>query len=286
MKSQHSIHLLGLTLATLLISTSGALGKYIDLPTPVIIWWRSVLGMLFIYLFCRFKNISIRIQSRKDLITFIIGGIFLGAHWITYFYALKLSNVAIGMLSLFTFPVITALLEPLFIKTKFDPIHIIMGLFVLLGIYILMPEIDFENRYVKGILMGLLSAVCYSIRNLILKQHIVKYDGTMLMLYQLIILTIVLLPSVFVLDTSNITNQYPYVLILALVTTAIGHTLFVKSLGHFKASSASIITSIQPIFGIIIAFFFIKEVPTWNVFFGGLIILSTVIIEAKRSNKT
>ena len=161
-----------------------------------------------------------------------------------------------------------------------------MGLFVLLGIYILTPEIDFENRYVKGILMGLLSAVFYSIRNLILKQHIVKYDGTMLMLYQLIIITVVLLPLMFVLDTSNITNQYPYVLILALVTTAIGHTLFVRSLSHFKASSASIITSLQPIFGIIIAFFFIKEVPKWNVIFGGLIILSTVIIEGKRSNKT
>jgi len=44
----------------------------------------------------------------------------MGGHWITYFYALKLSNVAIGMLSLFAYPIFTALLEPFFIKVKFD----------------------------------------------------------------------------------------------------------------------------------------------------------------------
>lgn len=285
MKNQHYTHLLGLSLATLFISTSGALGKYIDMPTPVIIWWRSALGMLFIYAYCRFNKIDIQIQSKRDFFTFIISALFLGAHWITYFYALKLSNVALGMLSLFTFPVITALLEPMFIKIKLDPIHIVLGLLVLLGIYILAPELNFENSYLKGILLGLLSAVFYSIRILILKQHIVKYDGTMLMLYQLIILSIVLLPILFVLDTSEIKSQYPYVLILALVTTAIGHTLFVKSLHYFKASTASIITSIQPIFGILIAYLFLNEIPTWKTFFGGLIILSTVIIESIRSSK-
>lgn len=285
MKNQNFTHLLGLTLATLFISTSGALGKYIDMPTPVIIWWRSSLGFLFIYIYCRYKKISLKIQSKRDLYMFILSSLFLGAHWITYFYSLKLSNVALGMLSLFTFPVITALLEPLFIKIKLDPIHIVLGALVLFGIYILAPEFSFENSHLKGILLGLLSAVFYSLRILILKQHIVNYDGTMLMLYQILILSVVLLPSLVFMDATGIRTQYPFVLILALVTTAVGHTLFVKSLRHFKASTASIISSVQPIFGIIIAYFFLKEIPTWNTFFGGLIILSTVIFESTRSGK-
>lgn len=285
MKNQHVIHLLGLTLATLFISTSGALGKYIDMPTPVIVWWRCSLGALFIYVYCRYKKISLKIQTKRDFYTFIISSLFLGAHWITYFYSLKLSNVALGMLSLFTFPVITALLEPLFIKIKLDPIHILLGIFVLFGIYILAPEFNFESSYLKGILLGLLSALFYSLRILMLKQHVVNYNGTMLMFYQILILTIVLIPSLLFMNTSGIKTQYPYVLILALVTTAIGHTLFIKSLRHFKVSTASIISSVQPIFGIIIAFFFLNEIPTWNTFFGGLIILSTVIIESLRSTR-
>jgi len=119
-EKSHLNHLLLLTAGTLFISTSGALGKYIDLPTPVIIWWRSILAAVFLFLFCIYKGISLKINNSKDRWTFFVAAVFLGAHWITYFYALKLSNVAIGMLSLFTFPVIIALLEPLFSKIKFD----------------------------------------------------------------------------------------------------------------------------------------------------------------------
>ena len=215
----------------------------------------------------------------------LLGAIFLGTHWVTYFYALKLANLALGMLSLFTFPVITAFLEPLFTKSKFNPIHIVLGLMVLVGIYILAPEFDFESSQVKGILFGLFSALCYALRNLILKQHIGQYNGTVLMLHQIIILSIILLPVMFFMDSSNIKTQYPYVILLALVTTAIGHSLFVHTLKYFSVSTASIINSVQPIFGIIIAFIFLNEIPNFNTFIGGSLILATVFIESVRSKK-
>jgi drug/metabolite transporter (DMT)-like permease len=187
------------------------------------------------------------------------------------------------MLSLFTFPVITALLEPFFTKVKFDPVHIVLGIIVLIGIYILAPEFNLKSGQLQGVLFGLLSAVCYALRILILKGHIAKYNGTMLMFYQVTILSVILVPVLFYMDVSNITSQYPYVFLLALLTTAIGHTMFVNSLKYFKASTASIIGSAQPVFGIIIAFFFLKEIPTIHTFVGGALILTTVVIESIRS---
>ena len=283
MQNQHANQILLLSLATLLISTSGALGKYIDLPTPVTIWWRCFLGGLFLFLFCKYRKIQINIRSKKDISTIFISAFFLGTHWITYFYALKLSNVALGMLSLFTFPVITAFLEPLFSKTKFNPIHIILGFMVLLGIYILAPNFNFESNQVKGVLLGVFSAVCYAFRNLILKNHVANYNGTTLMMYQTAILTVLILPVMFFMDTSNIQTQFPYIILLALVTTAIGHSLFIASLKYFSVSTASIIGSAQPVFGIIIAFIFLNEIPTLNTFFGGSLIIGTVVIESFRS---
>ncbi|MFC4723270.1 DMT family transporter [Geojedonia litorea] len=285
MKNEHLKQLFALNLATLFISTSGALGKFIDMPTPVIIWWRSALAVLFLFAFCKYQRISLKIKSRKDTITFIISSLFLGAHWVTYFYALKLSNVALGMLSLFTFPIITALLEPFFVKIKFDPVHIVLGMMVLLGVYILAPEFDLENNHFIGILLGLLSAIFYSIRTLILKLHVANYNGTTLMFYQVFILSIVLVPVMFFMETSNIETQYPYILLLALLTTAIGHSLFIKSLKYFEVSTASIIGSMQPIYGIIIAYIFLNEIPSANTFLGGSLILCTVVIESIRSRK-
>lgn len=285
MKNQHNSQLLLLTLATLLISTSGTLGKFIDLPTPVIIWCRSALGALFLFIFCRYKKLNINIKSKKDIPSIVLGALLLGAHWITYFYALKLSNVAIGMLSMFTFPVITALLEPFFTKTKMNPVHIVLALMVLLGIYILAPDINFENSNLKGILFGVFSALCYALRILILKRHVHVYSGTVLMMQQALIVCIILTPVMFKMDISNMQSQLPYLIILGLVTTAIGHSLFIASLKYFSASTASIIGSMQPIFGILIAFIFLNEVPTINTFIGGTLILSTVIIESVRSRK-
>ncbi|MFD2915054.1 DMT family transporter [Psychroserpens luteus] len=285
MKDAHLKHVLWLTIATLFISTSGALGKYIDMPIPVIIWWRSAFAAVLLFIYCRFKKVSLKIDTGRDKFTFFLSALFFGAHWISYFYALKLSNVAIGMLSLFTYPVITAVLEPLFSKIKFDPVHIFLGVLVLIGIYFLAPDFDIESTQVKGLLFGLLSAVCYAIRILMLKQHVSIYNGSMLMFYQVLILTIVLLPALPTLGTSEIATQFPYIIILALVTTAIGHTMFVNSLKYFKVSTAGIIASTQPVFGIIIAFLFLNEIPTWNTFIGGTLIISTVVIESIRSKR-
>ncbi|SEE00838.1 EamA domain-containing membrane protein RarD [Tenacibaculum sp. MAR_2010_89] len=285
MQNNHIKNILGLLLATLFISTSGVLGRYIAMPSEVIIWFRSSFAMVFLFVFCKYKKIDIRIKSFKHYGPFIVGGVFMAAHWITYFYALKLSNVAIGMLSLYTFPVMIAFLEPLFFKIKFNPIYLVLGVLVLAGLYILSPDFNLENSNAQGILFGLLSALCYSIRLLILKQYVLQYNGVMLMFYQTLIITICLLPVLFFMDISGFQSQWPYLLLLALLTTAIGHSLMVHSLQFFSASTASIISSVQPIFGIILAFFFLNEMPTMNTFIGGSLILATVVIESIRSKK-
>ncbi len=285
MKNQHVKNLLLLTLAAFFISTSGPLGRFIDLPTPVIIWCRSSLGALFLFIYCRYKKFNLKIKSRKDFFTFLGCSILLGVHWITYFYALKLSNVALGMLSLFTFPVVTTFLEPFFSKSKFSFVHILLGFMVLLGIYILAPDFNFESAHLKGILWGLFSAVCYALRNVILKKHVSNYNGSALMMYQTAFITVLLLPVIFLMETDNITSQFPYLLTLALITTAVGHSLFVRSFKHFSVSTASIIGTSQPVFGIILAFLFLNEIPSLKTYIGGALIIATVIIESIRSNK-
>jgi len=286
LKNTHTNQLFGLLLATLFISTSGVLGKYIAMPTEVIVWFRSAIGMVFLYFYCTLKNISLKITRVRDLPSLVISSLFLGAHWITYFYSLKLSNVAIGVLSLYTFPVITAMLEPLFMKTKFDYVHILLAVLVLLGIYILVPDLNLQSSYTKGILFGVLSAFLYAVRSLLLKRnHTHKYHGSTIMFYQTMIISVVLIPVLFFMDVSNIATQYPYVLLLGIFTTALGHSLMVRAFKHFSVSTATIISSVQPIFGIILAFIFLNEIPSINTSFGGLLILSTVVIESFRSRK-
>ena len=286
MKTSHFNHLLLLNLAIVLISTSGALGKHIDMPVPAVIWWRCIIALVLLYAYCSYKKISLKLHHKKDWPGFVLSALLMGGHWISYFYSLKLSNVAIALLSLYTYPILTALLEPLFFKTKLDLTHLVLGGLVVLGIGILAPELQLESAYTQGILLGLLSAFCLALRTLIIKQHVATYDGTMLMLYQLLFLSIFLSPVLVLYKTTNIATQYPYVLLLAVITTALGHTLMVHSLKYFKASTASIISSLLPIYGIVIAYIFLKEIPATKTVIGGSLIMVTVIVEGIRSKKS
>ena len=108
----------------------------------------------------------------------------------------------------------------------------------------------------------------------------------MLIFHQMIIVSVLLIPFLFFMDVTAIPSQIPYILVLAVFTTAVGHTLFVKSLNFFEVSTASIISSFQPIFGIILAYVFLNEIPSVNVYAGGFIILFTIVVESLRSKQS
>ena len=281
---QYLKNLIQLNFAVLIISTSGTLGRYIDLPVPMIIFLRAIIGGFFLFLFCRWKKLSFTIQ-KKDRKTIFFSGVLMGSHWITYFISLKMSSVAIGMLSVFTYPIITTLLEPIMLNSKFKKSNLLLGLMVLVGIYFLTPEISLENDQFKAIGFGVFSALCYSIRNIYMKSKSTEYEGSILMVYQLIIVSLLLSPALFVYETTGLESSLPAILILAILTTAVGHTLFIYSFRNFTISTASIISSVQPVYGIIIGMIVLAEYPALSTVFGGMLILGTVIIESIRNFK-
>lgn len=269
----------------LCISTSGALGRYISMPPPLTIWWRALFALIFLGLFCFWKKSQFRFDFKKYGIVFFVSGILMGVHWVAYFFALKWSNVAIGMLSLFTYPTMTALLEPLLLKTKFQRHHLILSLIVLLGIYFLAPTLTFNNSMTQGLLMGLLSALSYSLRNILLKTQVTTFNGSVLMFYQMLVIIIILSPLLFYYEEILSPSQLPFLIFLGLITTSVGHTIFLNSFKHFSVSTASIMSGIQPIYGIIIAIIFLNEIPSWRSWVGGALILLTVVIESSNQSK-
>ena len=284
MKNQHLKNILELNIGVVFISTSGVLGRSILFPPEITIWWRCVFAVIFIGLFCWYKKYDLKIKSRKDAFSLVLSGFLLGAHWVTYFYALHLSSVAIGMLSLFTYPVITALLEPVFFRTKLSKNQLVLSGLVVVGIYFLTPELNFENSDTKGVLMGIISAVFYALRNILTKRNISHYNASKVMFYQMLVIIVFLWPVTIDYQYAS-ANNWPRIIVLALITTAIGHTLFVNSFKNFTITAVSIMSSMSPIYGIIFGMLFLSEIPSTSTFFGGALILTTVVIESFQSAK-
>ena len=274
---------LKLNLAVLCISSSGVLVRSIDLPVETIIAIRSIIGGLFLWIILRTKS-----GKPKNRMKFSKGvtatGVFLCLHWLFYFLSLKASNVATAMISLYTFPIMTVFLEPFFKSSKINTRHVLLGLLVLVGVLFLVPDRESLQTSMWGVIFGLLSALFYALRNLLLSNEVKHQDSLRLMVQQLLITALIMSPTLFYLENpARIQDFILELLIISVVTTALGHTLFVQTLEKLRVSTASIISSIQPIYGILLAVLILNENPPLQTLIGGVLILATVVIESYSS---
>ncbi len=267
-------------LAALMISSSGILGKLIILPSPVTSFYRCILAAVFILLIVRLVRKPFSWRLKRGRRSFILSGLFLALHWATYFYSLQLSNVSIAIISLFTYPIITTLIEPFFGRASVSGVNVVNSVLVIIGVFILVPESDFNNQYTYGILVGILSATFYALRNIFSKKLVQRRTSEEVMVIQLTVAAIVLSPSLFYYSYDLDLKTWGLLVVLGLITTAIGHTLFVSALKYLTASTASILASLQPVYAIILAVIIIGEAVGINVVLGGILILSAVLIQS------
>ncbi len=281
--SPRTLALWQLSGAVLLSSLTALFAKLIPLPVVQIIFWRSVVAALAIWLFLRTTRGVIQLASWREYLFFLGSGSLLAVHWLTYFHSIQLSTVAIGIIALYTHPVITIVLEPFFDKARHRGSDICVGMVVFGGVFLMAPAFELSNSTTRGICWGVLSALVYSIRNIIIRKHVRKYPAPTVMLYQVIASVIVLLPfmiSRFEVYPGKIVGQ---LILLGVVFTAIHHTLFVAVLKHFSVKTASVIASVQPALAAVFAWLILDEIPGLRVVIGGLIVISAAAFETSRN---
>jgi len=274
--------LLELNMAILFMSSSGILGKLITLPADKIIFLRCIISGVILGAFLLARKSGLRISFLRDKWFFIGTGFLMAVHWCTYFYSIKISNVSVAMISLFTFPMITALLEPFFLKIKMDKFNLVTSLLGFTGVIIIVPKFSFENEVTLGAAIGVFSALLYSIRNIWNKKHIARYPGSLIMFYQMVFAAAFLLYVPFLNQSSVSMLNWKYLLLLSFLTTVLGHTMFVRSFRNFSPGFASIVAMVQPVYGIILAVIFSDEQVTSNILLGGGIIILTTVIQNTR----
>lgn len=273
-----------LNLSILFLSTSGVLGRLIEMTPTLIIWWRCALATVLMFLFVRIVSLDCRVRQRSHYPIIFLSSFLLAAHWVTYFYSLSLSNIAVAMITLHTYPAMTALLEPLILKTRFQWYHLLLALLIVLGVYIMVPPGEVGNQLSLAFMFGLLSALTYALRNIYTRKIIPDYNGSVMMLFQLAVMTVILLPFLFLESTAAIKTEWPYVALLALFTTCFGHTLFVRNLKSYNTTTISLLTSIVPVYGILWGVVFLTEIPSVRMVVGGILVLIAFVIESRRSS--
>ncbi len=271
-----------------LLGFTAVLSQLIDWPTLVIVAARSIIAMGSIGLFLLFTKHPLLISSihrQRAMLT----GLFLAIHWFTYFKAVELSGVAIGLSALFTFPIITVLIEPLWHKIPYVKHNLLAALFCFFGVGILLNASFSSPDIRSGIGVGIISAIAYTIRNLMSKPLLTNVSSTQLMFtqvttasffYVMLLYFTRISPSDLSFSTSNII----YVVLLGTLFTGAAHTMFMHGFSAFSASFVSILAAVQPLYGTLLGIWILGEIPTMSTWVGGGFILMAIIYATRKKS--
>lgn len=271
--------LLSVHTSVLIFGLTALFSKIISLSAIEITLLRSIFAVLIIAIYIIYLNESLLLKRPRDYVIALILGAFLASHWVTYFHSMQVSSVAIGIISLYSYPVITVFLEPLFDGERPHTKDIISGMAVLVGIYLLVPEFNLDNQSTQGVLWGVLSAFLFAMRNIIHRRYFNMYPARHALMYQGLFVIVLLLPFSFEVMTQVSQEQWIMLIILGVFFTALPHTLFANSLLHLKAKTVGLIGSMQVVYGTVFALIFLAEMPTWSTLVGGVIVVAAAIYE-------
>ena len=210
----------------------------------------------------------------------LAAGAVLAVHWVCFFLSARLSTVAIGMVASFTFPVFSAVAEPIVFRERFRPRTLLTAGLVVAGVACLLLADTARGSVLLGVAFGLAASVLFVTRNLITRGVVAKVGGIRAMAWQVGAAAIVLSWAFLLLDAPPTATDWLGVLYLGLVPTALTHTLFIRSFRYFSVATASVITSLQVLYGIAYAWMFLGERPDAPVLAGGGIVLAAVVFES------
>jgi len=240
---------------------------------------RSLFAVLALWIVMRWQSEPLGLRTRRDYIIVLLLGVLLAGHWVTYFHAMQVSSIAVGVIALFTFPVMTVFLEPFFHGERPHLIDIFSALAVLFGIYLLVPEFNLDDITTQGVLWGTLSAFLFALRNIIQGRYFSTYPAKQALMYQILITIVVLIPFGSAVMPQVSPVQWGQLLLLGVIFTALPHTLFAFSLRHFKAKTASLVACLQVVYAMLFAAVVLGEWPVMTTIIGGFIVVSAATFE-------
>jgi drug/metabolite transporter (DMT)-like permease len=268
--------LIEIHLAVFLFGMSGLFGKLLMLPPLIIVLGRVLFSSIFLLILILYLKEDIKLKEKNHYFYLITMGVILTIHWSTFFKSIQMSTVAIGLLTFSTFPVFVTFLEPYFFKEKIKFSDIIIAIVTFSGVILVVPKFKFGNNLTEGALWGIASGFTYAILSMLNRKYVKEYSSSVIVFYEQVVATAVLLPFCFLYKPEVLIKDILLLILLGVVFTGISHLTFINGLKKVKTQTAGIISSLEPVYGIIFAGFLLREIPTLREILGGIVILSTV----------
>lgn len=278
-----------LHITVLIYGLTGVLGKLITIDSYLLVWYRLGISLVAILGYFFFSKHSFRVD-KKQLLYILLTGVVVAVHWVTFFEAIKQSNVSIALVCFSSSTLFTALIEPLYFKRKIKAYEMIFGVIIIIGLYFIF---SFEFKYLTGMLLSFFSAALASWFTVLNGILIKKTNAKSISFYELLgafgVLSIYLIGangfdmSKFSLPLADV----KWLVILGTLCTAFAFIVGVEVMKKISPYTVTISVNLEPIYSILLALLIWPESETMSVGFymGTLIVIATIFLNAFIKNK-
>jgi len=259
------------------------LGKLLSIDAVALVWYRMGLASILIFWYVKYKKIPLHI-SRSQIIKYVFGGVVIALHWVTFFYAIKISNISIALATMSTGAFFTIFIEALYKRKKVDIRELIFGVLAIVGLYIIyQAEITLQLGMFVALLSSFLSAV-FSVFN----ADFVKEESAIIISFYEIVFGVVAV-TVYLLFNGELLTEgffilqpldYLWLFVLSSVCTAYAFIVSINLLKKLSAFTVMLTINLEPIYAIVLAviLFPTNEKMSGSFYLGAGLILLTVVV--------
>lgn len=283
-------------LAVVLFGAAGLFGRWVPLPPTTLVLGRVVfasaaLGALRVARRGRDRgdatgsDATARRSTDRWLLPLL--GILLAAHWVSFFHAIQLSSVAVGLLTFATFPVFTALLEPVLPGQRLDPATVLAAAATVVGVALVVPSADPGDPVARGAFWGVVSGATFALLSVANRGLVRRRGALTLAFHQDLWAAVALLPFAagpLAPDGGRAPTgaEWGLLVLLGVVFTAGAHALFINGLRGVTAGRAAVVAALEPVYGVALAALLLGERPGGEVLLGGGIVLAAAAWVGRR----
>jgi len=206
----------------------------------------------------------------------LISGLLMGFANMFFINSIKHTSIANAVIIISSAPLFATLFAYLFYKEKPNKNIFLASISIFLGLLVIFSQ-QLSSGNLFGDFLALLCAMSFSLNFVVMSKHtgvnrfaVLAFAGV----------CITLMSSLFI-ESFYVDTTSMYILLVAgLLISPFSRIFVLIGTKTLPASEISLLTILETILAPIWAWIFLSEVPVMNTIFGGLIILSTLIINS------
>ena len=246
---------LWLHLAVFIFGTTGILGKLISLGAYALVWYRLLIALVVLLLIFGIAKRRLAVDRRTTIILLAVG-LILGAHWLTFFEAIKRSNVSVSLVCFSSVALFTSFIEPVLFRRRILWSEPVIGLGIVAGLYFVFR---FEFEFAAGMILSAISAALAALFTVLNGLLVRRLDPKIMTVYELLgafILASLCLGFLSWVAPQNMLPTMPDLLwlaILGIVCTAFSFMLSIQLIRRITPYSFVMAINLEPIYAILLA---------------------------------